>query len=93
MKKIYLVITSYGSYDDYHTSNERAFHNPIDAEAYKSKIEGEMKRLQDIPNPADDIEDWDLITAEQEKKVDDWEAETYIARDFNSCWVEELRIE
>ena len=43
MKKIHLVITSYDSYDDHHTSNERAFHNPIDAEVHKSKIDAERR--------------------------------------------------
>lgn len=74
MTKVYCIINSSGSYDDYHESIEKAFFDKSEAKEYmdarndwlKSQIEMEKQKIK-ILNEAD-IEDmtedeWDIFQA------------------------------
>lgn len=93
MKKVYVVLSSHGSFDDHYKKVECVCANYIFAES--KKIEIENKYRERIPFPftwCTEEEALDLGFAKDEDLAvyNDWWFADNRRREFNSCYIEEI---
>lgn len=85
--KIYIVESSWGSYDDHYTKVERAFYKEKDAQEYKDKFEAFEKQLpSEEPIPVDE----EYPTEAEMDEWEDWLSKTY--NTFNCCTIMEVEL-
>lgn len=86
-RKIYIVESSWGSYDDAYTKVEKAFHRQEDAQEFKEKFEAfENQPAGEEPIPVDE----DNMTEEEWREWDKWVDKTY--NTFNTCLIKEVEL-
>ena len=96
MKKVYVVLSSHGSYDDHHKKVECVCTNPIFAEG--KKVEIENKYREEIPFPFDWCTEEEFLKLLYEHKVvpedeiayDNWWFENNQREEFNCCLIQEV---
>ncbi len=70
-KEIYLVVATFGSYDDYGTVNIKSFHKKEDAERYSEKYKRVIKSISDFC-----AECWRVVSEEMDdvpnEEYDNW---------------------
>lgn len=93
MKKVYVVLSSHGSYDDHHKKVECVCTNPIFAES--KKVEIENKYREEIPFPFDwcteqEFLDLEIVTDEDSNIYNEWWFENIQREEFNCCLVQEV---
>lgn len=85
--KIYIVESSWGSYEDHFTKVEKAFHKEEDAQEFKEKFEAlEKQSPGEEPIPVDE----DNMTEEEWYEWDNWLDKTY--NTFNCCTIMEVEL-
>lgn len=93
MKKVYVVLSSHGSYDDHHKKVECVCTNPIFAE--DKKVEIENKYREETPFPFDwcteeEFLNFDAITGKDSDTYHRWLYEDIQREEFNCCLIQEV---
>lgn len=96
MKKVYVVLSSHGSYDDHHKKVECVCTNPIFAEGKKAEIENKYREETPFPfNWCTEEEFFKLlcehkVVPEDEITYDNWWFENNQREEFNCCLIQEV---
>lgn len=94
MKKVYVVLSSHGSYDDHHKKVECVCTNPIFAEGKKVEIENRYR--EETPFPFDWCTEQDFLDLETVTDEDSaiynkwWWFENNQREEFNCCLIQEV---
>jgi hypothetical protein len=93
MKKVYVVLSSHGSYDDHYKKVECVCANPIFAEG--KKVEIENKYREETPFPFDwcteqEFLDLDIVADEHLNVYDQWWVANNQREEFNCCLIQEV---
>ena len=98
MKKVYVVISSWDSYDDHYKVNECVCSYPLFAESKKTEIENMYREKAQFPfNWITEEEFNELaddgqlnLTDEDENIYNQWYDWNFKIEDFNGCLIEEI---
>ena len=93
MKKVYVVLSSHGFFDEHHKVVECVCTNPIFAEG--KKVEIENKYREEVPFPFDwcteeEFENFDIVTDENSKIYHKWWWKNNQREEFNCCLIQEV---
>lgn len=87
---IYIVKSSWGSWDDYRTVNEKAFYTKENAEEFKTKYELiEREPMEECPVDEDQESGW---THQDYDKWQIWFDRKCEKEEFNGCLIEEVEL-
>jgi hypothetical protein len=96
MRKVYIVESSAGSYDDYCWWICGIYEDAQTAEDHKSKVLYEIERCKSAKCPIIGVEDYNDMPIDAPEsdwlKFDKWSQEKYDADDFNWCRVKEVEL-
>lgn len=84
--KIFVVESSFGSYDDYRTTVEKAFYKREDAEEFKAKYEAHIRRAlpEEPESECDTDEDYAIW--------DEWFTQKCEQDQFSGCYITEIEL-
>lgn len=96
--KIYIVTITTGSWGEYHTSNYKAFKDPIEAEKEKDFLNKRYSEPPPFPFKGETEEEfwarWENegVTPQEENLYSQWEIEDYYHSEFCNAYVEEIEL-
>ena len=96
MKKVYVVLSSWGSYEDYRDNIESVFSNIFSAENKKTELENKYR--EEIPFPFDWCTEREFEQLQHEGKTAPEDDKTYYywwdknnqREEFNCCLIQEV---
>jgi hypothetical protein len=87
---IYLVISSFGEYDERRVEIDSAWYTPEGADARIKEIEVKFDELRAIPMPEIDSSN---MSQEMYDAYMEWNEKTEDAREYNNSWVQEMQVQ
>lgn len=96
MKKLYIIISSWGEHSDHHTKNECVCSSLFFAENKKTEIENKYREKILFPFKWCTEEDFRTLLQKDETTMEDeevfykWEDDKRLTEDFNECYIQEI---
>ena len=93
MKKVYVVLSSHGSFDDHYKKVECVCANYIFAESKKIEIENKYREIIPFPFSWCTEEEFfalEFVKDEDQDAYNDWWMADCRRQEFNSCYIEEI---
>lgn len=92
-KRVYVVQSSHGQYEDHITEINGIYSRPDVAEIEAQKIRDYYKEILDGGCPSDNEEDCDSITDEEQERMYELDELYYCASEYNQTWVTEFELD
>lgn len=92
-KRVYVVQSSHGQYEDRSTEINGIYSRPDVAESEAQKIRDYYKEIVDGGYPSDNVEDWDSITEEEQERIYELDGLYDCASEYNQTWVTEFEVD
>lgn len=96
--KIYIVTVTTGNWGEYHTTNYKAFKDPLEAEKEKDFLNKNYAESPPFPFEGETEEEfwvrWDEegVTKQEEEIYTQWEIEDFDCKEFCSAHVKEMEL-
>ena len=90
MNMIYLVVSSFGEYDEKWQRNDSAWGDLEKAEARIKQLSKELSILRQIPMPEFDSSNMNQETYDLYME---WDEKTAEAREYNRSWIEKFEVQ
>lgn len=92
-KRVYVVQSSHGPYEDHITEINGIYSRPDVAEVEAQKIRDYYREILDGDYPSDNVEDWYSITKEEQERIYELDDLYDCATEYNHTWVTEFEVD
>lgn len=92
-KRVYVVQSSHGQYEDHITEINGIYSRPDVAEVEAQKIRDYYREIVDGGYPSDKVDDWSIISKEDKERLFDLDDKYNYALEYNRTWVTEFELD
>ena len=92
-KRVYVVQSSYGQYEDRSTIIDGIYSRPDVAESEAQKIRDYYREIVDGGYPSDKVDNWSIISKEDKERLFDLDDKYNYALEYNRTWVTEFEVD